>query len=826
MAYKFCPECGFKFEREYKFCPGCGLNLVNFASGKSEEKEEFIPEIKDTIVSSPVVNSDDFNLESAFDKQLDEKSSLDFDYDKELNRAEILCKRKMFSRAAIVYEALINKNFDDVNAYIGLIRVSSENFTKFDGDQLSRDISALLDVVTPDSTFKESKELIDLLKKKNVYEKWCEVSGETKRQEQAAKEKYRQEVYKKLFGKAPSSSELLGTKALDEIAKFKRVDEYIKREEERKIAEIKAAEEEKKRKELEKKLKREREEAERLKKLEEERQKREAERLAKEEAERKKREEEQARLDAIKKAKEEAELKEKERREREEKIFKVKEIKGKKTLLRIGVKNLGEYVIPEGVDAIDENVFVNVGAHTVVLPSTVYYLGENALSGVTECVDMRNAYLTYMHDRFLKNLQIKRLILPTKLDTTFDFEPLKQLKELESIEIYDHPKLTVENGALILKEKKQVVFYTPKYEQKVLDLTSLKTPVESVYFGSFKNAENLEKIILPESVKEIDDFTFEGCSNLTEVVAPSVKQVGNYAFSNCKKLEKFDFSFLTHIGVNAFENCYRLKEINLSNAKRIADKAFVGCENIKFDSLESVTHIGEEAFKGCNMIEAVVVSENATIGRHAFENCNSIKKVVVGKGSTIGWGAFYKNENLTKLELERDLTIDEFAFSFCKSLRTVVIKENTAVDVKAFASCFAVEKVKVCKDTDLGKQVFQYCTHITSVDVGENCYIGENCFDGASFLKDLTLSKGVIIEERAFNFCRMEKIKFKEKTTIKSEAFKDCRSLKEITVETGTVIESDAFENSGLKFVEIPKGCKVERNAFPAGCKVKKPLFG
>ena len=198
-------------------------------------------------------------------------------------------------------------------------------------------------------------------------------------------------------------------------------------------------------------------------------------------------------------------------------------------------------------------------------------------------------------------MQIKRLILPTKLDTTFDFEPLKQLKELESIEIYDHPKLTVENGALILKEKKQVVFYTPKYEQKVLDLTSLKTPVESVYFGSFKNAENLEKIILPESVKEIGDFTFEGCENLTEVVAPSVKQVGNYAFSNCKKLEKFDFSNLTHIGVNAFENCYRLKEINLSNAKRIADKAFAGCEKLAMVEIPNgVITLGERVFEGCS----------------------------------------------------------------------------------------------------------------------------------------------------------------------------------------------------------------------------------
>lgn len=25
MAFKFCPECGFKFDKEYKFCPECGF---------------------------------------------------------------------------------------------------------------------------------------------------------------------------------------------------------------------------------------------------------------------------------------------------------------------------------------------------------------------------------------------------------------------------------------------------------------------------------------------------------------------------------------------------------------------------------------------------------------------------------------------------------------------------------------------------------------------------------------------------------------------------------------------------------------------------------
>lgn len=35
MDFKFCPECGFKFDREYKFCPECG-----YALGKKAESRE------------------------------------------------------------------------------------------------------------------------------------------------------------------------------------------------------------------------------------------------------------------------------------------------------------------------------------------------------------------------------------------------------------------------------------------------------------------------------------------------------------------------------------------------------------------------------------------------------------------------------------------------------------------------------------------------------------------------------------------------------------------------------------------------------------------
>lgn len=37
MAYKFCPECGYKLDGEYKFCPECGFKLAEPVVSKTAQ---------------------------------------------------------------------------------------------------------------------------------------------------------------------------------------------------------------------------------------------------------------------------------------------------------------------------------------------------------------------------------------------------------------------------------------------------------------------------------------------------------------------------------------------------------------------------------------------------------------------------------------------------------------------------------------------------------------------------------------------------------------------------------------------------------------------
>lgn len=54
----------------------------------------------------------------------------------------------------------------------------------------------------------------------------------------------------------------------------------------------------------------------------------------------------------------------------------------------------------------------------------------------------------------------------------------------------------------------------------------------------FKDCDKLTTVILPKTLKEIDDRAFSGCSNLRGIYIPEgVTRIGNSAFANCSSLE-------------------------------------------------------------------------------------------------------------------------------------------------------------------------------------------------------------------------------------------------------------------------------------------------
>lgn len=144
MAFKFCPECGFKLDREYKFCPECGYKLSGESSQKNVDfiQNNFVEDnfksdknlFEDLSIEDKGSSDGDFDfggLESAFDTQIEkEKDEID-NYKMEMQKALVYCIRNKPEQAKAIYEKLIEKNPEDINAHIGMLRVASKNLTKF-----------------------------------------------------------------------------------------------------------------------------------------------------------------------------------------------------------------------------------------------------------------------------------------------------------------------------------------------------------------------------------------------------------------------------------------------------------------------------------------------------------------------------------------------------------------------------------------------------------------------------------------------------------------------------------------------------------------------
>ena len=76
MKFKFCPECGYKFEKEYKFCPECGYKLSedDDSHGFDCAAVDFVPDIFDNNKEDFAADDLDLSgLEDAFGEQIEEK---------------------------------------------------------------------------------------------------------------------------------------------------------------------------------------------------------------------------------------------------------------------------------------------------------------------------------------------------------------------------------------------------------------------------------------------------------------------------------------------------------------------------------------------------------------------------------------------------------------------------------------------------------------------------------------------------------------------------------------------------------------------------------
>ena len=159
-----------------------------------------------------------------------------------------------------------------------------------------------------------------------------------------------------------------------------------------------------------------------------------------------------------------------------------------------------------------------------------------------------------------------------------------------------------------------------------------------------------------------------GGNSYYEDYTTSKDKVGDYFFSDNNKIEKIILpNSVTDIENYAFSGCSLLSDVTIGKSiQTIRDKAFKGCSGLS--SLTFLCPTVYAWFSGMTFIKKVVFGEGVkTIGYRAFEGCTGLMDVIIGNGVTdIGVFAFGSCVSLTSVEIPNSvITISESAFAHC-----------------------------------------------------------------------------------------------------------------------------------------------------------------
>ena len=144
----------------------------------------------------------------------------------------------------------------------------------------------------------------------------------------------------------------------------------------------------------------------------------------------------------------------------------------------------------------------------------------------------------------------------------------------------------------------------------------------------------LTSLVLPSSLKSIDQMAFQDCSGLTSLVLPpNLNSIGNWAFASCSGLTSL---VLPSKGVS------------------IGNYAFVGCTSLKSLTFSSCPNwIGECAFGGCSGLTSLVLPSDLTdISNLSIDWIFSkLESVYVGWQIPIAAGSFFKGISICNCTL-------------------------------------------------------------------------------------------------------------------------------------------------------------------------------
>ena len=390
---------------------------------------------------------------------------------------------------------------------------------------------------------------------------------------------------------------------------------------------------------------------------------------------------------------------------------------------------------------------------------------------------------------------------------------------------------------------------------------SLCNNLFSLSSGAFYSCTMLTSVLLPNSLKIIDNRVFADCYALSSITIPQkVTRIGESAFAGCNSIKHiYCCPRPENLTWENYQAIHSVEKIELHVVDKVSYEAKFG----DFDALITDFPCGDDAScyldpvknylyidgrglmydfiidpsKGIDTrpwaayikdIKSVIITDGIEhIGNNSFRDATNLETAnIPASVVVIGESAFYYCENLeavnfgTEPKLE---IIEKSAFGDCVNLKIMPFAQLTClkkIGYAAFQLNRGLSSIEIQANVEvIDDFAFADCDKvnvITFYDLTNEVVIGQSAFRSTG-IKWLEVPANVVgIRDYAFSFCcNLQTVKFAENSKldyIGKEAFYYCEDLTKVEIPASvTEIGDCAFlECPDLEDVIIPENSKLQ----------------
>lgn len=204
---------------------------------------------------------------------------------------------------------------------------------------------------------------------------------------------------------------------------------------------------------------------------------------------------------------------------------------------------LEEIVLPSMLETIEDGAFLGCTAlKELEIPESVAEIGESCFESTTRLTG-NSASMAGDYARAMG----------------MGYEQTYDMQTASFYQVENDYKYEIRNGGVVITS------YVGKDYTVEIPEEIEGYPVRVIGSNAFSSRYDVESVILPEGLVELEKTAFRYCTGLMSIQFPStLKTIGEYCFFHCENLVEIVLpDGLTQLGSRAFQCCYRLKEVTI-----------------------------------------------------------------------------------------------------------------------------------------------------------------------------------------------------------------------------------------------------------------------